>query len=741
VNPFLVADELRLTVEDYLRTTFSFSEADVEEAMNARIQAPEGGLFQGPFLSLRLPYRQEDEGAELPLDLRLRFPRPYIHQVNAWRCLSSKQSGPARHALITTGTGSGKSECFLAPILDHCLRLKEVQGIKAIILYPMNALASDQARRLANWVHEDQALRNQVSVGLYVGGVGGTQDHGGHGARQMSPESVITDRKELRLRPPDILLTNYKMLDFLLQRPDDRDLWRGCGSEDLRFLVLDELHSYDGAQGSDVACLIRRLKARLGCLPGSLSCVGTSATMGGDPKQASKKLRTFAGKIFGEHFPEESVIGEERTRVEDLPFHPNETTRPAPSRALDPIPEETDEEFARRQVNLWFPEMATVQPPPGPLEAGARLEGHPFTRDILHHLGNKTMALEELCKTLSRRAVELLGHAPQDQRRLLVSFLSLLSWARRPQENGSAPLLQIQVQLWVREFSRVSREVQDPPALFWRDERPRDEAPRGLVPIYCRTCGQDGWMGIRRDEDQILGDDSREIYRAYTHRSPDLRYLFRGQAPPDSAQQLFSGTVDPETLRLLPSTSEEAQGLTNLYEFRRLSEGKGRGRDQRRCPSCASDQSLGIVGSRGASLLSVLVGHLFATPKNRDRKLLVFTDSVQDAAHRAGYLSARTYRFILRSAIQSAIQEHFQKHPSQSLTLADLPQRVIQGESKRLGEKAARAALLPADLKDHANLSKDDLNSRLAWEIGAEFGFRARQGRTLDPVLFTHACG
>jgi DEAD/DEAH box helicase domain-containing protein len=109
-----------------------------------------------------------------------------------------------------------------------------------------------------------------VSAGLYVGG------RGRHGV--AGEEYLIDQREVLRASPPDILLTNYKMLDFLLLLPEDRRLWEGNGPDTLRYIMLDELHAYDGAQGSDVACLIRRLKGRIQVAPGSLCCVGTCSS-------------------------------------------------------------------------------------------------------------------------------------------------------------------------------------------------------------------------------------------------------------------------------------------------------------------------------------------------------------------------------------------------------------------------------------------------------------------------------
>ena len=166
-----------------------------------------------------------------------------------------------RSTVVATGTGSGKTECFLYPILDYCRQRAGRKGIKAILIYPMNALATDQARRIAEIVHATPALRGRVTAGLYVGQAEQSSHIG------MGPEHVVTDRAMLREHPPDILLTNYKMLDFLLIRPQDHRLWRHNEPATLRYLVVDELHTFDGAQGTDLACLIRRLRARLGGRP------------------------------------------------------------------------------------------------------------------------------------------------------------------------------------------------------------------------------------------------------------------------------------------------------------------------------------------------------------------------------------------------------------------------------------------------------------------------------------------
>ena len=232
--PSIVARQVRETVLDYLRTTFALSDSAFESALFDFLDS-EAGLFKGPYVDIRLPFRKADAGERIPLEIRPGF-EPYKHQLKAFQRLYSKDGHQPQHTLVTTGTGSGKTECYLYPILDHCWRDRGKPGVKAILLYPMNALASDQARRLAQTLWDDERLRGEVTAGLYVGG------KGQHGAADR--EHLVDDRNVLRGSPPDILLTNYKMLDFLLLRPEDRRLWQHNGPDTLRYLVLDELHTF-----------------------------------------------------------------------------------------------------------------------------------------------------------------------------------------------------------------------------------------------------------------------------------------------------------------------------------------------------------------------------------------------------------------------------------------------------------------------------------------------------------------
>ena len=270
--PSVVAAEVADALGDFLATGFGPSNAALAHVVDDFLARPEN-LAKGPYLSVALPFQQAPEGGDPFPDVPLGF-TPYRHQRTAFSRLAA---GAGRSTVVATGTGSGKTECFLYPILDHCRERAGTRGIKAIVIYPMNALAADQARRIAEIIDRTPALRGKVTAGVFVGRDNQPQ-RSAHKA--MGRDHVTTDRDTLRDHPPDILLTNYKMLDYLLVRPFDFRLWRQNEPDTLRYLVVDELHTFDGAQGTDLACLIRRLRVRLGVSSEKLICAGSSATLG-----------------------------------------------------------------------------------------------------------------------------------------------------------------------------------------------------------------------------------------------------------------------------------------------------------------------------------------------------------------------------------------------------------------------------------------------------------------------------
>jgi DEAD/DEAH box helicase domain-containing protein len=217
--PGLLASEVAAALREFIVTGYETETAPFKGEFRRLVEEQQEGeaFLKGPYVSVGLPFLTGNAEKNFFPGFETEYP-PYAHQEQAWRRLVS--SGAAANALVATGTGSGKTECFLYPVLDHCQRVAG-PGIKAIVIYPMNALATDQAKRFAEVIHGQPALKG-LRVGLFVGG-------DARGSQTMGPQQVITDKETLREHPPDVLLTNYKMLDYLLMRPKDQPLWPTTG--------------------------------------------------------------------------------------------------------------------------------------------------------------------------------------------------------------------------------------------------------------------------------------------------------------------------------------------------------------------------------------------------------------------------------------------------------------------------------------------------------------------------------
>ena len=207
--------------------------------------------------------------------------RLFRHQQQA---IQRAQAG--LNYVLTTGTGSGKSLSYILPIVDAVLKEGSGKGIRALIVYPMNALANSQVGELEKYLGASPA----VTFARYTG------------------QEKQEERDRITASPPDILLTNYMMLELILSRPLEKQLVESMGG--LRFVVLDELHTYRGRQGADVALLTRRLRERSGAP--KIQFIGTSATMAseGSAAERRKAVSEVASRLFGATVAPEDVIGE-----------------------------------------------------------------------------------------------------------------------------------------------------------------------------------------------------------------------------------------------------------------------------------------------------------------------------------------------------------------------------------------------------------------------------------------------
>ena len=218
--------------------------------------------------------------------------RLHRHQERAVAKAPNKES-----FIVTTGTGSGKSLCFFIPVVDAIVRARragEAPRTRTIIIYPMNALANSQLGEITKFIRDaDLPAALQPTVARYTG------------------QESETERQAIARSKPDILLTNFMMLELLMTRQDPLDQAVIGNATGLDFLVLDELHTYRGRQGADVAMLVRRVKERL-CADKKLICIGTSATMSSSPEEEKRAIAVaeVATKLFGEPISPNSIIDE-----------------------------------------------------------------------------------------------------------------------------------------------------------------------------------------------------------------------------------------------------------------------------------------------------------------------------------------------------------------------------------------------------------------------------------------------
>lgn len=742
--PSVIASQVERGIKDFLRTTFPPSTPFFEGTLE-RLFEERDNLFKGPYISAKLPFRQGTLSRDFFESFTMKH-TPFLHQERAFQRLTG-ESGQS--TLISTGTGSGKTECFLYPILDHCYQHRGERGIKSLVIYPMNALANDQAKRIARLIAENDRLKGNVTAGLFVG-----QDPKGKGQMMMTDSMVITHKDTLRASPPDILLTNYKMLDYLLIRPVDFPLWKNNAPGTLRYLVVDEIHTFDGAQGTDLACLIRRLKARVKAPAGHVCCVGTSATLGGQDN--TDELRRYAEQIFDESFDEDSVITENRLTPAEFLGTTSEVIHaqigPDAARQLSPDQFTEWTSFIQQQYVFWFGEE--VEDPSNRAWAiglGKTLRQHAFFRNLIRVLGNEARSLKEVAAGLQKIDPELKDVELAFIERLVESLLALTSVAQRlPEEGeGSLPFLNVRIQVWMRELRRVVAEVERDPTLRFSDDLKPEQVENHLPLIHCRECGAMGWGVVKHKYDHAFAHDLQAFYRAFFGYSPTLHFVFPealAKGPHQGFDHYICGHCLHAGIGEIPGSCPSCGAADALIQAHVLNDRVKTGnrvQGTHTCPFCESYESLTIVGSRSASLLSVVIGQLFNTTyyNNPQRKLLTFSDSVQDASHRAGFFEARTFRFSLRTAIQQVVQ-----HEDTSLDLSELPDRFrVYWETKLDAPKYVSTFLAPdmAWFEDYESLREtgkiprgsslfEDAQKRIAWEILSEYGFRARIGRTLE---------
>ena len=739
--PSILAKQLEKGIGDYIETTFPMTNEPFKGSIE-RMLATKDSVYHEPYVAVRLPFRV---ASEMPTCFESIHPEylPYVHQQKAFDRLTGDDG---RSTLVATGTGSGKTECFLYPILEYCYQHRGEQGIKALIIYPMNALASDQAKRIAELIYNSAELRGNVTVGMYVGGSDITS------SRMMSEHGVVTDHETMLNNPPDILMTNYKMLDYLLVRPKDATLWQENKPETLKYIAVDELHTFDGAQGTDLACLLRRLKRRLGIYDGYLCCIGTSATMGS--KENNSSIIEYATDIFGEPFERDSVITEDRLTASEF-FANSDITQfaiPSAEQIEELLRLAADDEpagYLSYAAKAWFPEFTyDVNADQGRLELGKELMHHTFMQAVIYLTGGNYYQESKIADELSVHYPELKDVS--DSTALLDSLFALISHARIGAPGKLRPFLFVQVQLWMRELRRLVAKVDRESVTYEIAHDLNSQQAKEYLPVVnCRECGITGWVSVLNERQNATMNNLEGFYNRY-FKGDDKVIMMFPKGHQDQIPNMIRGRLCPTCLQVTvgeegshtcQSCGDEMIDILIPNQIKTIGSGS---RKQYICPCCGSHRGLSLMGLRGATEISATISQMFASRFNDDKKTLAFSDSVQDAAHRAGFFNSRTWRFGLRTAMQK-----YCANGGEGQSLAEFQNGFIKYWHDNMSDEEFVSFFIAPNMtwkrayeemienrefgKDNlAKMLMADIEKRIKYEILLEYGLTGRIGRTLE---------
>lgn len=660
-------ERVHALVEQKLRDGFLWPEALVQ--LNPRF-APGDSLSQligdgvlHPACLKIFAKKNEDGSGAVPIRL-------HSHQVEGIRAARAGDN-----YVLTTGTGSGKSLSYIVPIVDSVLRGGSGRGIQAIVVYPMNALANSQLGELEKYLCRGYPQgQPPVRFERYTG------------------QESDAKRREIIENPPDILLTNYVMLELLLTRTDERKLVDQARG--LRFLVLDELHTYRGRQGADVAMLVRRV--REACQAEGLLHIGTSATMssGRTWAEQQREVGRVASQLFGVEVKPERVIGETLQRVtpeQDLSASTFVASLHAAVMAEDVPSDSNPAAFIKHPLAAW-------------VESQLGVMSDPDTGRLVRCPPRPLRGLTAVADQLAIDIGEPLHDVHEKCGRVIAQTLLA---GYRCRDTDGRPLFAFRLHQFVSKGESVhaSPEPETERHITLKSQQfvPGSERTRVLLPLaFCRECGQDYYVVRRKPDAQgRLGYVPRDLGDRLENEDGIPGYLYVNtkdpwpsegaevvRRVPDSWVELVNGTptVKRSQLGYLPKpvslSANAVEGGGNLrahflpapfrfclqcgvaYNARQISDfGK-----------------LATLGSEGRSTATTILSMSAVRALRQEqslpeeaRKLLSFTDNRQDASLQAGHFNDFVEIGLLRSALWRAVN----LAGSSGLRHEDLPKRVF----------------------------------------------------------------
>ncbi len=693
IDPIKVTGSIRQSYIRYLTSTFRLRNENLRRLFHEEVE--KFWFTNGPILEATPPFKRGcylkdliQEGLlvkslekfiydALPY---LRDNPLYLHQEKALRKILKD-----RNVVIASGTSSGKTECFLIPILNHLLKEYEegklTPGVRALLLYPMNALANDQLRRLREIakVIEQKMPEFKITFGRYVGDTPETKRQGEEKFRLMNPgeepvKSELLSREEMRENPPHILITNYAMLEYLLLRPKDSPFFDGEDAKNWKFLILDEAHIYSGATGIEMAMLIRRLKDRV-CenMEGDLQCVATSATLVKEAEDFGK-VAEFATNLFGEKFewdPEDDnkqdIIKGERIKTAGKGiFEP-------PLEIYSEI-EKIIHEGSSSLISKLF-DLCKEKGLPEDILNNVKDNCNNNTKKFLYDILSKDKRvirlkslLEDGAKNIQECVKQLLNNDNPSEKEYgeIISLINILVWARPDSE--SLPLLPARYHLFVRAPEGIFVSFYPEPKIFLERREYTEEGYPVFELASCRRCGQEYLVGDIKD-----GRLRHSVAEIDTPRKNRYFMLWEDvETKEDEDQEVAIPEEIAEKGRIWKlcvkcgaiwddkptcACTKERNSVKTLIEI------IPKDAILNKCYLCGLC-SINIVREfifqrdAPAAVLTTALYQNIQKERIKEKKILIFSDSRQDAAFFAPYLDFTYNRILFRRLIVEALQKN-----------------------------------------------------------------------------------
>ena len=751
VDPIQLQKDLKDRMLRYLLTALPINRRfpQMHKAAKAEL-SKESEIIKGPFLEALPDYPKSRSLADWVEDGQMHtgflelddpehsaasiFRRPlHEHQEEALDAVVNQRE----NIIVATGTGSGKTECFLFPIVDALLKanIQGKPGIRAILVYPLNALANDQLYRRLVPLLVDKLQSYGLTVGRFTGQTAPNKSRQYFEKQHLEddffkqmfgnsiPENWLLSRDEMLATPPHVLVTNYAMMEHLLLLPRNASLFQNC---DLRFLVLDEAHIYTGAQATEVAMLLRKLCDRY-AKEADFRCIATSASLGGDEK-SHQQVINFASRLFGRPFSR-MITAQRREHhlfaqgLANLQFKPDEWIKL--HEILLTVRNVDDEAELRVK---WI-----AQTKDAGIDLSLENEDTRFGKCLCEALA-RDQTVREISKILSTEGIQpmtllakrVFPNAEDSQAlRALQGLVALGAYARESED--SFPLLPARYHFFTRGIEEATIQL-DPQSeenginlRFRREfEDEKTKAPRYRL-MTCRKCGELYFEAYENPAQQSISSErlskgwKRAVFWLNSQRNfvlPDDEADTTETSEPDKTyihpfsrkcKSILDRDDDPEEewlvtyrVTLTPPKKEETDENPDAQP------------KMITCRSCGSRGAMGMEiitpfhpgdQALASAICEVLYAHLPAaktSPYNkpgRGRNLLVFSDNRQDAAFFAPNFQRTHEDLLIRRAVAQGLSDDESKRlTSLANDLCD-DSTLRYGLTNRDGEKANRLEL------------------------------------------------